>query len=54
MQVWQLTMGDFQQISLTRYNSKTIEDRRTVSVKGNYEVVGLCVLSNGDIADYLD
>jgi len=39
--------GDFRQI--TGYISKTVQDRCTVSIKVEEEVV--CALSNGDIAD---
>jgi len=37
----------------TRLNSKTVQDRRIVSIKVEYEVVGLCALSNGDVTDDL-
>jgi len=43
-------IGDFRQ--LNGYISKTVEDRRMVSIKVEYEVV--CALSNGDIANDLD
>jgi len=35
----------------TRYNSKTVQDRRIVSIKVELEVV--CALSNGDVSDDL-
>jgi len=35
----------------TRYNLKTVQDRRIVSIKVEYEVV--CALSNGDVSDDL-
>jgi len=35
----------------TRYNSKTVQDRRTVSIKVEEEVI--CALTNGDISDDL-
>jgi len=47
MQVGWVKIGDFPQI--TGYISKTVQDRRMVSVKVEWEV--LCALSNGDIAD---
>ena len=46
MQVGWVKIGDFRQI--TGYISKTIQDRRMVSIKVEQEVV--CALSNGDIA----
>jgi len=45
-----LKIGDFRQI--TGYISKTVQDRRIVSIKVKQEVV--CALSNGDIADNLE
>jgi len=50
MQVGWLKIGDFRQIA--GYISKTVEDRRMVSIKVEQEVV--CALSNGDIADDLE
>jgi len=50
MQVGLVKIVDFRQI--TGYISKTVQDRRTVSIKVEYEVV--CALSNGDIADDLE
>ena len=50
MQVGWVKIGDFRQI--TGYISKTVQDRRMVSIKVEYEVV--CALSNGDIADDLE
>ena len=47
MQVGWDKIGDFRQI--TGYISKTVQDRRMVSIKVEWEVVG--ALSNGDIAD---
>jgi len=43
MQAEQVKMGDFRQI--TRYNPKTVQNRRIVSSK----VEHICALSNGDI-----
>ena len=50
MQVGWVKIGDFRQIA--GYISKTVQDRRMVSIKVEYEVV--CTLSNGDIADDLE
>jgi len=50
MQVGWVKIGDFRQI--TGYISNTVQDRRMVSIKVEYEVV--CALSNGDIADDLE
>jgi len=50
MQVGLVKIGDFRQI--TGYISKTVQDRRIVSIKVEWEVV--CALSNGDIADDLE
>ena len=50
MQVGWVKIGDFPQI--TGYISKTVQDRRMVSIKVEYEIV--CALSNGDIADDLE
>jgi len=50
MQVGWVKIGDFRQI--TGYISKTVQDRRTVSVKVEWELA--CTLSNGDIADDLE
>jgi len=47
MQVGWVRIGDFRQI--TGYMSKTVQDRRMVSIKVEWEVV--CALSNGYIAD---
>ena len=49
MQVEWVKIVDFRQI--TGYISKTVQDRRMVSITVEYEVV--CALSNGDIADDL-
>ena len=46
MQVGWDKIGDFRQIA--GYISKTVQDRRMVTIKVEYEVV--CALSNGDIA----
>jgi len=46
MQVEYVKIGHFRQI--TRYNSKTVQDRRIVSIKVKYDV--LCTLSNGYVA----
>jgi len=50
MQVGLVKLGEFRQI--TGYISKTVQDRRILSIKVQYEVV--CALSNGDIADDLE
>ena len=50
MQVGLVKIGDVRQI--TGYISKTVQDRRMVSIKVEEEVV--CALSNGDIADDLE
>jgi len=50
MQVGWVKIGDFPQI--TGHISKTVQDRRMVYIKVEYEVV--CALSNGDIADDLE
>jgi len=50
MQVGWVKIGDFPQI--TGYISKTVQDKRMVSIKVEQEVV--CALSNGDIADDLE
>ena len=50
MQVGWVKIGDFRQI--TGYISKTVQDRRMVSVKVEQEVV--CALSTGDTADDLE
>ena len=47
MQAGWVKICDFRQIAL--YISKTVQNRRVVSIKVEYEVV--CALSNGDIAD---
>ena len=49
MQVGLVKIGDFRQIA--GYISKTVQDRRMISIKVEYEVV--CALSNSDIADDL-
>ena len=49
MQVGWVKIGDFREI--TGYISKSVQDRCTVSIIVEYEVV--CALSNGDIADDL-
>ena len=49
MQVGWVKIGDFRQI--TGYISKTVQDRRMVSIKVEQEVV--CAVSNGGIADDL-
>ena len=46
---WGRVDGEFRQI--TRRISKTVQDRRIVSIKVEQEVV--CALSNGDISDDL-
>ena len=46
IQVGWIKIGDFRQIA--GYISKTVQDRRMVSIKVEQEVV--CALSNGDIA----
>jgi len=50
MQVGLVKLGEFRQI--TGYILKTVQDRRILSIKVQYEVV--CALSNGDIADDLE
>jgi len=50
MQVGWVKIGDLPQI--TGYISKTVQDRRMVSIKVEQEVV--CALLNGDIAEYLE
>jgi len=50
MQVGWVKIGDFRQIA--GYISKTVQDRRMVSIKVEWEVV--CALSNGAIADDLE
>jgi len=47
MQVGWVKIRHFRQ--KMRYNSKTVQDRRTVSIKVKYDVI--CVLSNGDVSD---
>jgi len=47
MQAGWVKICDFRQIAL--YISKTVQDRRVVSINVEYEVV--CALSNIDIAD---
>jgi len=50
MQVRWVKIGDFRQIA--GYISKTVQERRMVSIKVEWEVV--CALSNGAIADDLE
>jgi len=50
MQVGWVKIDDFRQTA--GYISKTVQDRRMVSIKVEEEVV--CALSNGDIADDLE
>jgi len=50
MQVEWVKIGDFRQIS--GYISKTVQDRRMVSIKVEQEVV--CALPNDNIADDLE
>jgi len=50
MQVGWVKIGDFRQI--TRYISKTVQDRRMISIKVEKEIV--CAPSNGDVADDLE
>ena len=50
MQVEWVKICDFRQIA--GYISKTVQDRRMVSIKVEWEVV--CALSNGDIAADLE
>jgi len=50
MQVGWVKIGDFRQI--TGYISKTVKDRRMVSIKVEQEVI--CALSNGGIAHDLE
>ena len=52
MQVGWVKIGDFRQIAGYRPISKTVQDRRMVSIEVEQEVV--CALSNGDIADDLE
>jgi len=49
MKVGWVKIGHFRR--KTRYNSKTVQDRRIVSIKVEQEVV--CALSNGYVADDL-
>ena len=49
MQVGWVKIDHFRQI--IRYNSKTVQDRRIVSIKVKQEVI--CSLSNGYVADCL-
>ena len=53
MEVGQGKVGEFQQI--TRCISKTVQDRRIVSIKDELyaNCIVVCALSNGDIADDL-
>jgi len=50
MQAGWVKIGDFRQIAA--YISKTVQDRRMVSIKVEKEVV--CALPNGNIADDLE
>ena len=50
MQMGWVKIGDFRQIA--DYISKTVQERHTVSIKIELEVI--CALSNGDIADDLE
>jgi len=50
MQVGLVKIGNLRQI--TGYTSKTVQERRTVSIKVEWE--GLYAQSNGDFADYLE
>ena len=52
MQVGWVKIGDFRQIAGYRPISKTVQDRRMVSIEVEQEVV--CALSNGDFADDLE
>jgi len=47
MQVGWIKIGHFRR--KTRYNSKTVQDRRIVSIKVEQEVI--CALSNGNVSD---
>jgi len=49
MQVGWVKIGHFRR--KTHYNSKTVQDRRIVSIKVEWEV--MCAVSNGDVSDYL-
>jgi len=49
MHVGWVKIGHFRR--KTRYNSKTVQDRRIVSIKVEYEVI--CALSNSDVSDDL-
>jgi len=49
MQVGWVKIGHFRR--KMRYNSKTVQDRRIVSIKVEQEVI--CALSNGDVSDDL-
>jgi len=51
MQVGWVKIGDFRQIA--GYISKTVQDRRMVSIKDESTPEVVCTLSNGDIADDL-
>jgi len=51
MQVGWVKIGDFRQIA--GYISKTVQDRRMVSIKDESTPEVVCALSNGDIADDL-
>ena len=50
MQTGWVKIDDFRQIA--DYISKTVQERHTVSIKIDLEVI--CALSNGDIADDLE
>jgi len=49
MEVGWVKIGHFRR--KTRYNSKTVQDKRIVSIKVELEVV--CALSNSDVSDDL-
>jgi len=49
MQVGWVKIGHFRRKMC--YNSKTVQDRRIVSIKVEQEVI--CALSNGDVSDDL-
>ena len=49
IQVGWVKIRHFRQKS--RYNSKTVQDRRIVFIKVEYEII--CALSNGDVSDDL-
>ena len=51
MQVGWVKIGHFRR--KTRINSKTVQDRRIVSIKVEYDFLVICALSNGDVSDDL-